>query len=218
VRYFEFTGGEPFMIPEHFELLQYAVDKGFAPNIDIHYNTNGTQYPEEHLHLWKHFKHVEIAFSIDNVGARFEYERYGAKWDEVESNIKKFKVYKDQNKNIDIQICMTVNTLNVYYLEDLCNWVNMNGFDSHFNMLHGPDPFNIGMMPRSVKAIVIDKLDNGNFNTRHRMEVNKIIQFIKNGISDTNHKFLFEIKKIDQYRKQYLLDTHYEIAKAMGYE
>ena len=34
-------------------------------------------FPES-AELWNNFKHVEIAFSIDNVGARFEYERYGA--------------------------------------------------------------------------------------------------------------------------------------------
>jgi MoaA/NifB/PqqE/SkfB family radical SAM enzyme len=45
VEYFEFTGGEPFMIQDHFKILMHCVEKGYARNIDIHYNTNGTQLP-----------------------------------------------------------------------------------------------------------------------------------------------------------------------------
>ena len=47
IQYIEFTGGEPFMIQEHFDLLQRLVDRGLASNIEIHYNTNGTQWPNK---------------------------------------------------------------------------------------------------------------------------------------------------------------------------
>ena len=47
LEYFEFTGGESWMIQQHFDLLRRAVDKGYAENIDIHYNTNTTQYPKD---------------------------------------------------------------------------------------------------------------------------------------------------------------------------
>ena len=105
IRYLEFTGGEPFMIREHFEYLQRLVDKNLASRIEIHYNTNGTQWPKEFIHLWKHFKHVEIAFSIDNVGTRFEYERTNAKWDDVNYNIKKFIKLREESNNISLQLC-----------------------------------------------------------------------------------------------------------------
>ncbi len=73
IRYIEFTGGEPFMIAEHFDMLQGIVDRGIAGQVEIHYNTNGTQYPARGEAIWRHFKTVEIAFSIDDVGKRFEY-------------------------------------------------------------------------------------------------------------------------------------------------
>ena len=76
LQYIEFTGGEPFMIQEHFDLLQRIVDKGHAGRIEIHYNTNGTNYPEHAIDIWRHFKLVEIAFSIDDLGRRFEYQPY----------------------------------------------------------------------------------------------------------------------------------------------
>jgi hypothetical protein len=34
------------MINEHFDMLQGIVDRGIAHQVEIHYNTNGTHYPE----------------------------------------------------------------------------------------------------------------------------------------------------------------------------
>ena len=67
------------------------IQPGTAYYIEIHYNTNGTIYPEEAEEIWSHFKHVEIAFSIDAIKDRFEYQRTEAKWDEVNLNLHRFK-------------------------------------------------------------------------------------------------------------------------------
>lgn len=219
IRYFEFTGGEPFMIKEHFQLLQQAVDLGYAKNIEIHYNTNGTHYPEEFVDLWSHFKYVEIAFSIDNVGERFEYERYGAVWTEVEANIARFRALREQANNIKLQICLTINAQNVYYLKDLCDWMNTQDFDyHHFNMLHDPRHQNIGEMTQTAKDLVISRLTQDDFTPKHRKEIDNIIQFIKNGPTGDGKRFVALMKQTDRYRKQSFLDTHTVIAKAMGYE
>ena len=87
IRYIEFTGGEPFMIEEHFDMLQGIVDRGIAHQVEIHYNTNGTQYPARAEEIWQHFRTVEIAFSIDDVNERFEYQRTNAVWNNVVENI-----------------------------------------------------------------------------------------------------------------------------------
>jgi organic radical activating enzyme len=136
IKYFEFTGGEPFLIGQHFDLLRYAVEQGYSKNIEIHYNTNGTVFPES-AELWNNFKHVEIAFSIDNVGARFEYERYGAEWEIVQDNLKRFNELR--SLKISTQLCTTINIQNVYYLPELCDWISTQTFDHvYFNMLHDP--------------------------------------------------------------------------------
>lgn len=219
IKYFEFTGGEPFMIQEHFDLLQYAVDQGYAKNIDIHYNTNGTQWPDAH-ELWKHFKRVDIAFSIDNIDKRFEYERYGAHWTEVTENIRKFHELRDQNPaKITTQVCMTVNVQNVYYLEELCNWVNTQTFNDHyFNMLHDPKHMCIDNLTVEAKQVVIEKLRSGTFTPKHRAEISRIIKFIEQGQGSSGEEFLFKMQQTDSYRKQNFYSTHPEIARAMGYQ
>lgn len=217
IKYFEFTGGEPFLIQQHFDLLQYAVDHGYSKNIDIHYNTNGTEYPDA-AELWSNFGRVEIAFSIDNVGERFEYERYGAEWAVVTENIRRFHELRARSHNIHTQVCLTLNIQNVYYLEELCNWINDQGFDSHFfNMMHDPRHMSITRMTPTAKALVIDKLRNGKFTPAHRVEVDRIIAFIENGTGSDGTEFVARMKLTDNYRNQNFAVSHPEIAVAMGY-
>ena len=158
--YFEFTGGEPFMIHNHFKMLEYCVEKGYAKNQDIHYNTNGTQLPQREIFdLWKHFKHVEIAFSIDDVGEPFEYQRYGANWKEVNYNLNQFKIY--QTVNMEFQICSTINIFNIFSLAKLVLWVRQ--FEPKFfyvNTCFEPDYFNIQTLPKQIKNIVNARYSN----------------------------------------------------------
>ncbi len=215
IKYFEFTGGEPFLIEQHFELLRFAVETGDSHHIEIHYNTNGTVLPES-AELWTHFKHVEIAFSIDNTGARFEYERYGANWIEVQDNIAKFTGMR--SNKISMQLCTTMNIQNVYYLPEICEWVATQTFDHvYFNMLHDPWHMCISQMTPTAKQLVIDRLTNHNFTPKFKAEVLRIIKFIENGLGSNGQEFLRKMQQTDEYRKQSFLDTHNEIAKAMGY-
>lgn len=215
IKYIEFTGGEPFLIEQHFELLRYAVDQGYSHDIEIHYNTNGTVFPDA-IELWNKFKHVEVAFSIDNIGNRFEYERYGAEWNTVQENIAKFSAI--DNDRISTQLCTTVNVQNVYYLPELCDWILTQTFDHvYFNMLHDPWHMCISRMTQTAQDIVIKRLYDHKFDLKYRAEILRIIQFIRNGEGSDGSVFLEKMKLTDDYRKQSFLDTHYEIAKAMGY-
>jgi len=154
VEYFEFTGGEPFMIHNHFKILEHCVEKGYAKNQDIHYNTNGTHLPGRDIFdLWKHFKRVEIAFSIDDVGEQFQYQRHPANWKEVNHNVNQFKIY--QLANMEFQICTTISIFNIFSLAKIALWVRQ--FDPKFfyvNTCFDPDYFNIQTLPKQIKNIV----------------------------------------------------------------
>jgi len=220
IKYIEFTGGEPWLIQEHIDLLTFAVEQGYSKNIDIHYNTNATQWPEDLAKLWIDFGRVDIAFSIDNVGDRFEYERYGAKWKEANEIIDAVHTLKIYNSKITTQLCFTINIQNVYYLDELLEWAATKHFGSiYFNMLHSPDHMSIQYMTKEAQDLVLNKLKT-NFWTvpRHQQEVENVIKFIENGNGSDGKEFLRQMKRTDAYRKQNFMDTHPEIAKAMGYE
>ena len=215
IKYLEFTGGEPFLIEQHFDFLKDAVNSNDSKHIEIHYNTNGTVFPESHR-LWRHFKHVEVAFSIDNIDKRFEYERYGADWQEVADNMGRFAEMR--SPKFSTQLCLTVNIQNVYYLPEICEWIGQQAFDHvYFNMLHDPWHMCISRMTPEAQQLVIDRLSTAEIHPKYRAEILRIAQFIRNGEGSDGREFLRKMQTTDEYRKQSFLDTHKEIAEAMGY-
>lgn len=219
IRYIEFTGGEPFMISEHFDMLQSIVDLGIANNVEIHYNTNGTQFPLRGPEIWSHFKTVEIAFSIDDVNQRFEYQRTGANWDEVNENIVKFKTLQKQLPNLQLQCCSTVNVFNVLYIEELAAWQEQTGFGFvYWNMMHEAYYFSISTLPESAKQIIATKLQSANTSPATQKEFGHIIDFMQGGVSLDGNILRMKVKDLDRRRNQNLKDHHKELAEAIGYD
>ena len=219
VRYLEFTGGEPFMIQEHFDLLQRMVDQDIASNVEIHYNTNGTHFPEHAESIWRHFKLVEIAFSIDDVGPRFEYQRANAIWDEVNTNMDQFEAMRDRNTNIQLQVCSTVNVFNVMYLEGLANWIDQRSFDFvYWNMLHEARHHSVGTLPERAKELVSNKLMSAKVSDFHMKEFVNIVDFIKAGTSLDGTQLRKSVAEVDRRRIQDLRIDHPELADAIDYE
>ena len=218
IRYLEFTGGEPFMIKEHFDLLQTLVNQGVAGQVEIHYNTNGTQYPAHAEAIWRHFKHVEIAFSVDDVDQRFEYQRTNAVWTEVIDNIKLFKQIRERNPNITLQVCCTVNVFNVLYLADVANWIHKQQFNFvYWNMLHDAPWLSIAHLPGSAKKQIAEHLNTQEFPAEYQEEIQKIVEFMNIG-TDTDGKELIEnIKQLDARRNESLKTVAPELAKIINY-
>ena len=217
IRYIEFTGGEPFMIAEHFDMLQGIVDRGIAGQVEIHYNTNGTQYPTDAEHIWKHFKTVEIAFSIDDLCERFEYQRTGAKWTDVQRNIKLFRQLQQQYSNIQLQCCSTVNIFNVRYIDQLAHWISVQGFDFvYWNIMHDAWYFSIAALPDSAKQAIAKHLNSAQ--TGYKQEFAGIVDFMLRGQSTDGVEIQKQIQKLDQRRNQNLKYISPELAELIGYE
>ena len=218
IQYIEFTGGEPFMIQEHFDMLQGLVDRGIAGNIEIHYNTNGTQYPEDADAIWKHFKLVEIAFSIDDVGERFEYQRTNAVWKEVCRNLGWFRTLREHYSNIRLQVCSTVNVFNVMYLEELAQWIDQQAFNFvYWNMMHEAYYFSISTLPADAKVAIATQLQQAAVNDHTHKEFTQIIDFMNRGVSLDGNILRMRIADLDRKRNQDLSVVEPEFAKLINY-
>ena len=226
IKYFEFTGGEPWMIKEHFGLLERAVDKGYAKDIDVHYNTNTTQFPKDPT-IWKHFKHVQIAFSVDNTEERFEYERYGAKWRTSNNNIKKVHALRNDGYPITTQLCCTWNIQNIYYLDEILTWAETMNFDSiHFNLMHDPWEFSLARTPIQARSPLMLYLQKQQI--KHNKYKDDIIALKKmvttasenEQSSDPNDGTALhnKLRQTDLYRNQNFAESHPKIAKVLRYE
>ena len=219
IRYIEFTGGEPFMIDQHFDMLQGIVDRGIAHQVEIHYNTNGTQWPEKAPDIWRHFRTVEIAFSIDDLGDRFEYQRSNAVWHEVVTNLIKFRTLRDNSHNIRLQCCSTVNIFNVRYIDQLAHWIVQQKFDFvYWNIMHDAWYFSIATLPDSVKAAVTEHLRSASIPSRYRAEFDRITDFMNNGASTDGFMTVMKIRDLDRKRQQNLRTVAPELAAILNYD
>lgn len=221
VRYIEFTGGEPFMIDQHFDMLQGIVDRGIADQVEIHYNTNGTHYPERGEKIWQHFKTVEIAFSIDDVGPRFEYQRSNAVWSEVCDNLDRFRDLKEMYSNIQLQICTTVNIFNVRYLDQVATWINHNRDSFNFvywNVMHDAWYFSVASLPDSAKAAITQHLTTAQIPAIYQAEIDRIVDFMNGGASSDGFMMRMKIRDLDRKRQQNLATVAPELASILEYD
>jgi len=219
IRYIEFTGGEPFMIDQHFDMLQGIVDRGVAHQVEIHYNTNGTLFPDRGPEIWQHFKTVEIAFSVDDIGPRFEYQRSNASWGIVKENIGKFRIMRDSMPNLQLQCCTTVNVFNVRYLHEVALWIALQDFDFvYWNMMHDAWYFSIATLPAAAKTAITHHLKFNAAPAQYQQDINGVVDFMNNGASTDGFMLRMKIADLDRKRKQDFAVICPEMAQLIEYQ
>jgi molybdenum cofactor biosynthesis enzyme MoaA len=128
IQFVHFNGGEPLLSKEHVKLLHAIEHKD---RVHLNYNTNGTILPnEELLNLWGQFKLVQLDFSIDDVGERFEYQRFPAKWTQVTDNLQWY--IDNAPHNCMFAINTSVGILNHANLDKLLTWLQHNFHTTRF--------------------------------------------------------------------------------------
>lgn len=211
-----FMGGEPMMVPEHFQMLENLVNDPDidTSKIDIRYNTNGTLYPTpEQESILRNFKRVFWLLSIDDTGKRFEYQRYGERWTVVEANIQQFK------KNWgSVVLDPTISMLNAFYLDEYIEWADSLGFNINhlgesYHMVASGSNGNkdVRNLPRLTRAVLKDKLSASRYkdipllsNTIKWMEVVK-----DEKLREKEFEYLLRCTQIiDQQRKQDISRDH----------
>jgi hypothetical protein len=174
-------------------------------------------FPDDHADKWKQFKMVDIALSIDNTQDRFEFERSGAEWSVLETNLSKFMALRSHN--IKIGLHLAINIQNVLYLPEICDWIIQQSFDSvHFTHVYSPDILYIGNVTPAAQKLIIDRLSD------YECADSKLQKFIQTSIdviASAEHndggEFCKYMKHLDRIRNQDFSATHKDIALAMGY-
>lgn len=112
-----FSGGEPFIMQQHWDVLRELVEYGRANDIILRYNTNGntlTFMGENIFDYWKRFKEVHVFFSIDALGDAENYWRAGTKWDNVIANIIECNTRASDDVNLNVGVCSAIGWPNVF--------------------------------------------------------------------------------------------------------
>lgn len=218
VTQFDFAGGEPLLVPRHYETLSQLIALDRAKNVSLRYNTNGSIFPDKHIDLWREFKQVSIDLSIDNIGPRFEYERSNGVWEQNLDNLKKF--FSLRSDKIKINLHLAISILNVYYLPEICDWITEQSFDGkYFSMLYNPKFLNISHITEDARNVILKKL-SGYHSSDAELEL-----FLQNTVSvlqqlspiTNTSEFCDYMKQLDRYRNEDFSALYPEIAIAMGY-
>ena len=201
-------GGEPFLLKKLPFLLAKAVELKVAKNIRLHFSSNGSTFPEQYIDLFKEFREIDLALSIDNIGPRFELERGGC-WQDVENNVKKFVAMN--NNSFRSYVLVTVNIQNVLYLEEIIDWANSIGIEVIFYFLKNPVSFSIDCMTNAAQQLVIDRLGTSQYPI-----LQKIAKQVQQSPGSNGEEFVNLVQLYDGLRKENFILTHKEIAMAMG--
>jgi len=113
-------GGEPTYNPVVIEFLQWLLDNGYASRTRLEITTNGTKNKKLMQSLdQRHWKYIYVAVSVDAVGERAEWIRYGSRWQDVDSSID----YYIKHTNY-VELHCTLSVLNICDLPDVASYAN----------------------------------------------------------------------------------------------
>jgi hypothetical protein len=204
----QLQGGEVFLEPNYLGFFQNLGKYRTYTDLSVTIFTNGTVRPSpEFMQILNQCGRVDIYFSIDDIEQRFEYQRNGAKWSEVASNIHWFRVsVKD---SIHLHFNTTYSLLNVYYLADLHRRLTTEfpgmgiNYSEFNNQPNSRAQFSADRMTANVRQICLDRV-------AAIPELSFLSQYISTVEGDPYSKFKDYIRLYDGMIKKSYAETHPE--------
>lgn len=103
----KFTGGEPFLDPNHWKILEHLKDQNKS-HCELHYITNGiSPFRSE---LWQGWKKIKCSVSIDGYKDSYEWFRRGSSWSAILQGVDKLS----KVSQVDINYAITPYTIQDY--------------------------------------------------------------------------------------------------------
>ena len=136
----QFTGGEPIINKEHYDLLE-GIPQHLKSKIRLRYASNLSYIKFKKYDLvkiWSEFKHVNIKVSMDGIGDVYNYIRQDGDWDTVYENM---CVLNDID-GIDVAAGITVQAHNIYQMPEFYDFWRASPVDLKFitaNILQTPN-------------------------------------------------------------------------------
>jgi MoaA/NifB/PqqE/SkfB family radical SAM enzyme len=149
-----FAGGEPFVLEEHFKLLESIKNKS---NISLMYNTNFSilKYKGKTIFEYlKDFRKVHFSISIDGLGEVGEYVRTGFDTKVFKKNLSVLKWAITQYKNISYDFQYTCSLLNAYDFFDFMKELGESEELINFYFVHFPWWYNPVNFPEHKQKII----------------------------------------------------------------
>lgn len=217
-----FAGGEPLMMPEHWQTLDMLVEnKRF--DVRICYNTNasiltyGGKNVLDYWKLWDESK-MEVWPSIDEIGERAELIRSGTVWSKVENNLRQITALD----NVWIRPGITVGAWNVRRIPNIVNHLIDIGvikkkyeYKNFFlNILQYPREYHVQILPDDYRKQTLDELKAfiENHNKKYKTTIDHLFVHIFHELEKPYNKnaakdFIKTTQAVDGVRNENLFDV-----------
>ena len=155
----QFTGGEPIINQEHYDLLE-GIPTEVKSKIKLRYATNISHIKFKKydlVEMWRQFKHVNIKVSMDGVNEVYNYIRQDGDWDTVYNNM----LVLNAEPTIDLAVGITVQSHNIYHMPEFYQFWKESPIDLKFitaNVLQTPKYLRPNLWPQPYRTKIIDRL------------------------------------------------------------
>lgn len=181
----KFTGGEPFLIPQVKQVIDYVCEQGLAPNISLKIITNGTVDLTPWFDKLVQFDMVDLAVSMEATESRFEYMRPGASWEQVSGNCIALQKMIDEHDayDVEVRIVPLLSVLNFAHVKTLEKWTKDHGM-----VWHDPDTEIIEPLHMTFQALKPELREKYNIHTTFPYKEETWLQLCKQmEIQDSIH-------------------------------
>lgn len=214
VNSFYFAGGEPIISDIHWQILDLLKDNSLF-NVRLSYNTNllKLKYKTKNIiDYWKLFDYVKVSASIDAVGRRAEYVRYGTKWDVIENNFSCLVSQLKKSAGVNI----TTSIFSVAAFGETLNWISNYDIDLkdiyYTNILRNPPWASVSILPLEIRYRILEKISKDLKEKQYQYQYKFIENELLRDIDITEEillnrkKFKKNVSILDKHRNVNLLD------------
>jgi len=177
----QFTGGEPIINKEHYDLLE-GIPAEAKKRIRLRYASNLSYIKFKKydlIKIWNEFKHVNIKVSMDGIGDVYNYIRQDGDWDTVYANM----MALNNEPGIDVAAGITVQAHNIYQMPEFFQFWKDSPVDLKFitaNILQTPKYLSPAVWQGEYRDAIIRKL---RANQDEHPEMDRFATYMENNTS-----------------------------------
>lgn len=210
VKKIKITGGEPFVLQRHYQFLEKVVATEHASKIRLAYDTNLMKFQLGNanvLDYMRKFKAVTLAVSVDDLGGKNDFIRWGAKFDRVIKNIG----IAQEVPGINVVVSCATSILNAGDVHEIAEFFHGIGIEAKFNMcvVNWPVFLQARHLPDELKEKVLQKLEG----SPYREQFANVIRMVRQPRDEEEFQtFLEYVADLDQHRGTSYLELWPEFA------
>ena len=214
------TGGEPTISKTFLALIDKCIEYDVAKDMKLRFNTNLMAFNTNLIEKMKCFKSISLDPSVDAYGDKLSYLRHPINWEIFEKNFIKSLQTDD---NVDIDITVTVNIMNVLYLNELhhalvsLSHAYNKEITFSYDLVHDPKYLAVNNLTDNLKNIANERLELMLREWPDLTDLKSIISFV-NEPSDKHQQqqFKFFTESLDNIRNESFVKTFPEMKEMIN--